>query len=267
MIAANGVMVKFIKKLGSPVQQRIVRKPKHCDRIREIARDLGYRLPVVPHPQPLSDFLQSQLKARPDTYPDLSLTVIKLLGQGEYTVVLPGSKGEGHFGLAVEDYTHSTAPNRRYVDLIMQRLVKAALAKADVPYTKGELAAIAAWCSERDQMGKKVERFMSKIASAMFLENRVGEEFTAIVTGISESGTFVRLKTPPVEGKLMRGAEGLAVGEHVEVRLMSVNPGRGFIDFERRWKPSPIGGPTLSLPRPFSKSRKRLRKFKSRPKR
>ncbi len=233
MIAANGVMVNFLKDKGAPSIQRIVRTPERWPRILDIAHRYGVELPFNPSPRALSDFLDERQKKDPEHFPDLSLTIVKLLGRGEYTVVYPDEKHEGHFGLAVTDYTHSTAPNRRYVDLIIQRLIKSVLARSTFPYRRTELQQIAAWCSERDQFAKKVERFMRKVAAAVLLSGRIGEVFEGIVTGASEKGVYVRLITLPAEGRIVRGEQGLDVGEKLKVRLRALQVERGFIDFER----------------------------------
>jgi exoribonuclease-2 len=232
MIAANGVMVNFLRAKNSPVIQRVVKTPERWERICEIASELGDSLPNRPKAKALSDFLERQHKRDPERFPDLSLAVIKLLGQGEYDVVYPGKKGEGHFGLAVQDYTHSTAPNRRYIDLVVQRLLKAALKKSHAPYSRAELSHIAGWCTDRDQFAKKVERFMRTVAAAMMLLDRVGDEFEGIITGASEKGTYVRLVDPPAEGRVVRRFEGMDVGDKVLVRLVKLSPERGYIDFE-----------------------------------
>ncbi|MBL8013271.1 MAG: RNB domain-containing ribonuclease, partial [Candidatus Omnitrophica bacterium] len=232
MIAANGVMVNFLRAKNSPVIQRVVKTPERWERICELAIELGDGLPSRPKAKALSDFLERQKKRDPERFPDLSLAVIKLLGQGEYDVVYPGKKGEGHFGLAVQDYTHSTAPNRRYIDLIVQRLLKAALKKTRAPYSQAELKHIAGWCTDRDQFAKKVERFMKKVAAAMMLLDRVGDQFEGIVTGASEKGIYVRLVDPPAEGRVTRRFEGMDVGDKVMVRLIKLSPERGYIDFE-----------------------------------
>jgi len=171
--------------------------------------------------------------ADPAHFPDLSLSIVKLLGPGEYAVQKPGASGEGHFGLAVHDYTHSTAPNRRYADLVTQRLVKAALRKAAPPYTEPELTAIAAHCTEREDAARKVERKMRKVAAAVLMQNRIEEVFDAIVTGVTPKGIFARVLKPPVDGRVMRGEQGLRVGEKIRVKLLSTDPQRGFIDFGR----------------------------------
>ncbi|MBP6342997.1 MAG: RNB domain-containing ribonuclease [Candidatus Omnitrophica bacterium] len=248
MIAANGVMVNFLRSKNSPVIQRVVKTPERWERIVEIAIEMGDSLPNRPKAKALSDFLERQRKRDPERFPDLSLAVIKLLGQGEYDVVFPGKKGDGHFGLAVSDYTHSTAPNRRYIDLVVQRLLKAALNKARDPYSRAELSHIAGWCTDRDQFAKKVERFMRKVAAAMMLLDRVGDSFEGIVTGASEKGTYVRLIDPPAEGRVVRRFEGMDVGDKVIVRLIKLSPERGYVDFEgsgeaQAPKPSPDAYP------------------------
>ncbi|MDP2652501.1 MAG: RNB domain-containing ribonuclease [Candidatus Omnitrophota bacterium] len=232
MVAANGVMATFIKQHGYPLIQRVVREPERWPKIREVALALGVKLPRDPDPKALADFLERERQIHPAQFPDLSLTVIKLIGKAEYDFTYPQEKSEGHFGLAVEDYAHSTAPNRRYVDLIVQRILKCVLLKKPLPYTKTELKDIASWCTDRDQAAKKVERFIHKIASAVLLEPRVGEVFEAIVTGATEKGTFVRLLDPPAEGMVVRRFDGMDVGDKVRVKLVKVSPQRGFVDFE-----------------------------------
>jgi exoribonuclease-2 len=232
MVAANGTMVNFLDKKGSLYIQRVVRTPERWERICEVAKNLGTSLPVQPDGHALSEFLAKERKAAPDIFPDLSLTIVKLLGPGEYVFADLRQGKIGHFGLAVQDYTHSTAPNRRYVDLIIQRLLKAVLYGGEEPYNKGELSYIANWCTERDQAAKKVERFMRKVAGAMLLRDRLGETFDAIVTGVSDKGTYVRIEAPPVEGRVIRREKGMDVGEKVKVRLMRLEIERGYIDFE-----------------------------------
>ena len=235
MIAANGTMVKYLDKKGAPYIQRIVQTPERWEKIRAVAEELGETLPLDPDSLALSQFLAKQRQVRPDTFPDLSLTIVKLMGRGEYMATMANAAKIGHFGLAVLDYTHSTAPNRRYVDLIIQRLLKAVLADGPSPYNKGELDQIAHWCTERDTASKKVERFMRKVTGAMLLRDRVGETFDAIVTGVTDKGTYVRLEAPapPVEGRVVRGERGMDVGEKVRVRLMRMFIEKGYIDFER----------------------------------
>ena len=233
MISANVAMAQFLEAKGGPSLRRIVRTPKYWSRIVEIAAELREQLPATPDSRALADFLARRKVADPLHFPDLSLAVVKSLGPGEYAVQLPGEDGEGHFGLAVQDYTHSTAPNRRYADLVTQRLVKAALANKPTPYAEAELRQIAERCTERDSAARKVERKLHKVAAAMLLHDRIGEEFQAIVTGVTEKGTFARIISPPVDGRIMRGEHGLRVGEKVRVRLLSTDPERGFIDFAR----------------------------------
>ena len=233
MIAANVEMAEYLESKGGPSLRRIVRKPKYWDRIVEIAEELGEKLPPAPDSRALADFLQRRKKADPVHFPDLSLAVVKSLGPGEYTVQAPGEESEGHFGLAVQDYTHSTAPNRRYADLITQRLVKAALKSGPVPYDLIQLKQIAAACTDRDNAARKVERKMRKVAAALLLDDKIGQVFDAIVTGVSEKGTFARVIKPPVDGRIMRGERGLRVGDKVRVRLLSTDPERGFIDFAK----------------------------------
>jgi len=233
MIAANSVVARWLQKKGFPTFRRIVRSPERWDKIRALAAGLGATLPATPDAKALSDFLVARRKADPMRFPDLSLSVVKLLGRGEYVVQLPGEAGTGHFGLAVTDYVHSTAPNRRFPDLITQRLVKAALAGERASYDDDELARLATHCTEQEDAANKVERQVRKSAAALLLSPRVGERFDSIVTGANEKGTWVRVLDPPVEGKLVRGSHGLDVGDRVGVRLVSVNVERGFIDFER----------------------------------
>jgi len=233
MIAANGVAARFLASKQSPSLRRVVRVPKHWDRIVELAAERSTSLPKEPDGRALEQFLESAKTSDPLRFPDLSLSVIKLLGAGEYVVETPGGNVAGHFGLAVRDYAHSTAPNRRYPDLITQRLLKAALAGSPRPYTNEELAALARHCTEAEDAAKKVERQVTKSAAAILLQSRIGERFDAIVTGASEKGTWVRLTQPPIEGRLERGFQGLAVGMGVRVKLIHTDVERGFIDFAR----------------------------------
>ncbi len=233
MIAANGITARYLTAGNFPSLRRVVREPKRWDRIVEIAGDRGFRLPPQPDPKALDGFLIKEKAADPLRFPDLSLAVIKLLGAGEYLAELPGDTAPGHFGLAVKDYAHSTAPNRRYPDLITQRLLKAALAGDPWPYSKAELDALAKSCTEEEDAADKVERQVEKSAAALLLESRINEQFDAIVTGASEKGTWVRLLPMPVEGKLVHGFDGLDVGERVRVQLVSVDVERGFIDFKK----------------------------------
>jgi exoribonuclease-2 len=233
MIAANVAMAKFLEVKGGPTLRRVVRTPKYWSRIVEIAAEDGEQLPAQPDSRALAEFLARRKVADPLHFPDLSLAIVKSLGPGEYAVQSPGEVEQGHFGLAVQDYTHSTAPNRRFADLITQRLVKASLEGKGVPYTVAELEQIAAHCTERDASARKVERKMRKVAAALLLKDRIGDEFNAIVTGVTPKGTFARVIAPPVDGRVMRGEQGLHVGEKVRVRLLSTEPERGFIDFAR----------------------------------
>src|SRR2546423_8621104 len=236
MIAANVAMAQFLTAKGALSLRRVVRTPEHWPRIVEVANELGEQLPAQPDSRALAAFLARRKTADPKHFPDLSLSIIKLLGPGEYVVKTPGTSGEQsiHFGLAVHDYTHSTAPNRRYADLVSQRLVKAVLRKRAGPYTEAELAAIAAHCTEREDAARKVERKMRKVGAAVLMQNRIGEVFDAIVTGVSSRGTYARLIKPPVDGRIMRGEQGLRVGEKISVKLLGTDPQRGFIDFGTR---------------------------------
>lgn len=233
MIAANGVTARYLASKESPSLRRVVRTPKRWDRIVVLARERGSTLPKEPDAAALEQFLASAKAADPLHFPDLSLSVIKLLGPGEYVAQLPGDRVVGHFGLAVKDYAHSTAPNRRYPDLITQRLLKAAMAGRARPYENDELVALAKHCTEEEDAAKKVERQVTKSAAAMLLESRIGEQFDSVVTGASDKGTWVRLLHPPVEGRLERGSEGLDVGHRIRVRLIRTDVERGYIDFER----------------------------------
>jgi exoribonuclease-2 len=233
MIAANGVTVRYLNSKMFPSVRRIVRIPKRWDRIVEIAAENGFRLPATPNSKALDQFLVKQKNADPLGFPDLSLSVIKLLGSGEYMAEFPGETAEGHFGLAVKDYTHSTAPNRRYPDLITQRLLKAAMVGHPVPYEKDELTSLATHCTEEEDAVKKVERRVEKSAAAMLLESRIGEQFDCIVTGAAAKGTWVRLFHPAIEGRLIQGFEGADVGHRMRVQLVHTDVERGFIDFRR----------------------------------
>ena len=233
MIAANGVTARFLSSRGFSSLRRVVRSPERWLRIVEVARELGERLPPEPDSKALSDFLARRRKADPDRFPDLSLVIVKLMGAGEYIVERPNRPSVGHFGLAVRDYTHSTAPNRRYPDLITQRLLKAALAGAPAPYHEDELEDLARHCTEQEDNADKVERQVRKSAGAILLQNRIDQFFDAIVTGASEKGTWVRIFDPPVEGKLVHGFEGLKVGKKIRVKLIMTDVERGFIDFVR----------------------------------
>jgi VacB/RNase II family 3'-5' exoribonuclease len=233
MIAANGVVARTLEQKQIASIRRVVRTPKRWDRIVALAGEMGTKLPDAPDSKALNDFLCAQKEADPDHFPDLSLAIVKLLGPGEYVLEKPGAPAEGHFGLAVEDYTHSTAPNRRYPDLVTQRLLKAMVAGRPSPYTDEELAAIAANCNAKAAAERKVEREMQKRIAAVALQNRVGEKFRAIVTGVNEHGSFVRTLAPRVDGMLVQGQHGVDVGDKLSVKLVRTDPGRGFIDFAR----------------------------------
>jgi exoribonuclease-2 len=233
MVAANVAMAQYLKEKGSLSIRRVVRTPKRWDRIQAIAAGLGVKLPSAPDPRALAEFLEQREAADPVHFPDLSISIVKLLGPGEYMVEPSGAEQEGHFGLAVHDYTHSTAPNRRYADLVTQRLLKTTYGSLSSPYSEAELDAIAAHCTEREDAARKVERLMRKVVAADLLSRRIGEVFNGIVTGASPKGTYARLLNFPAEGKVIRGAQGIDVGDKVRVRLVSVDIPHGFIDFER----------------------------------
>jgi exoribonuclease-2 len=234
MIAANGVTARYLSSRKFPSLRRVVRTPKRWERIVEIAQEHGFKLPSNPDSRALEDFLMKEKTADPLRFPDLSLSIIKLMGAGEYIADSPGDTApSGHFGLAVRDYTHSTAPNRRYPDLITQRLLKAAMAQHPVPYEKGDLEALGKHCTEEEDAANKVERQVEKSAAAILLEPRIGDRFDAIVTGAGPKGTWVRLLHPPIEGKLVHGFEGIDVGDRIRVQLIRTDVERGFIDFKR----------------------------------
>ncbi len=233
MIAANGVTARYLATKRFPSVRRVLRSPERWGRIVELAAQMHEALPAEPDAAALERFLAKRRPADPAGFPDLSLAVVKLLGSGEYQVEAPGGSAPGHFGLAVPDYTHSTAPNRRYPDIITQRLLKAAIAAQPVPYSTEELAALARHCTEQEDNAKKVERQVRKSAAALLLEPRVGQEFDGVVTGASDKGTWVRVVQPPAEGKVVQGVQGLDVGDRVRVKLVATNVERGFIDFAR----------------------------------
>jgi VacB/RNase II family 3'-5' exoribonuclease len=233
MIGANGVVARYLSSNKFPSICRVVRTPKRWSRIVDIAEERKFRLPEIPDSKALEEFLVKEKAEDPLRFPDLSLAVIKLLGSGEYIAELPERDAPGHFGLAVKDYVHSTAPNRRYPDLVTQRLLKAALEGKPVPYSEAKLDDLAAHCTEAEDAAKKVERQVGKSAAAFLLKSRIGEQFDSIVTGAAAKGTWVRLLTIPVEGKVVSGFEGLDVGDRTRVQLISVNVQRGFIDFKR----------------------------------
>lgn len=231
MIGANVEMAEFLELNGSPSIRRVVKTPERWSRIRDLAAEYGTTLPDTPDNRSLSDFLAERRAADPDHFPDLSLAVVKLMGSGEYVVKQPGVEVSGHFGLGIRDYAHSTAPNRRFPDMVVQRLVKAKLDNEPAPYSMEELEAIAAHCNDREKAARKVERKMRKIVAASVMQKRVGESFDAIVTGATDKGTFARILRPPVDGRIVRGERETEVGDKVRVRLLSANPKNGFIDF------------------------------------
>jgi VacB/RNase II family 3'-5' exoribonuclease len=231
MVAANEAIAKTFEEKGVSSIRRVVSKPARWERIVELARRVGGVLPTQPDVKALNEFLLKRKQQDPDRYADLSLSVIKLLGPGEYKLQRPGDDDGGHFSLAAHDYTHSTAPNRRFADLVTQRILKALWAGAIAPYTDDELNTIAAHCTEREDAARKVERTMQKRIAAVAMAGKVGQTFLAIATGVSEKGTFVRVVDPPMEGRLMVGTDGVDVGDRLEVRLTHTDPARGFIDF------------------------------------
>jgi exoribonuclease-2 len=233
MIAANGVTARYLSANKFPSIRRVVRTPKRWERIVEIAAEHKYILPESPNSKALEEFLINQKTADPLRFPDLSLAVIKLLGPGEYVAEQPDGNIPGHFGLAVKDYAHSTAPNRRYPDLLTQRLLKAALEDQPLPYPIDELNALATHCTEAEDAANKVERQVEKSAAALLLESRIGEQFESIVTGAADKGTWVRLLSVPVEGKLIHGFDGVDIGDRIRVQLIDVDVDKGFIDFQR----------------------------------
>lgn len=233
MIAANGVTARYLSTRKFPSIRRVVRTPKRWERIVEIANEHGSMLPDKPDSKALEEFLIKEKATDPLRFPDLSLAVIKLLGNGEYIAELPEGNAPGHFGLAVKDYAHSTAPNRRYPDLLTQRLLKAALVNQPIPYKIDQLDDLAAHCTAAEDAATKVERQVEKSAAALLLESRIGEQFDSIVTGASEKGTWVRLLSLPVEGKLMQGFDGIDTGDRICVQLIDTNVERGYIDFKK----------------------------------
>jgi VacB/RNase II family 3'-5' exoribonuclease len=233
MIGANGVAARFLDSRKYACIRRVVRTPKRWSRIVETALGYGHTLPSQPDPRALSKFLTERRKADPVRFPDLSLTIVKLMGAGEYVLDLPGQDPIGHFGLAVRDYAHSTAPNRRYPDLIIQRLLKAAVEVNPSPYGEDELSWLAEHCTRQENAADKVERRVRKSACALLISGRIGEHFEAIVTGASPKGTWARVLHPPVEGKVVHGYEGLDVGDRLRVKLIEVDVEKGYIDFVR----------------------------------
>lgn len=234
MVAANGVTARYLEGHGLPSLRRVLRSPERWERIVEVAEGFAEQLPPAPDAAALDAFLAKRRAVDPIGFPDLSLTIVKLMGRGEYEVEVPGRPGSGHFGLAVADYTHSTAPNRRFPDLITQRLLKAALAGTPPPYTLEELEALAHHCTEQENNANKVERRVRKSAAALLLQSRIGQRFDGIATGAADKGTWVRVFHPPVEGRVVQGFSGLDVGDQVQVELVATDVERGFIDFARR---------------------------------
>lgn len=233
MIAANGATASYLESKKFPSLRRVLKSPERWDRIAQIASDLGDRLPDQPDAVALEAFLARRRKADPENFADISLAVVKLIGSGEYALDPAGAEAPGHFGLAVKDYTHSTAPNRRFPDLITQRLLKAAMAGAPQPYTNQELEELAQHCTQQEDAATKVERRVRKSAAALLLSGKIGEQFDGIVTGASQKGTWVRIFKPPAEGRVERGFKGLDVGDRVHVKLVNTDVERGFIDFVR----------------------------------
>jgi len=231
MIAANEVMARTLRAAGVSSIRRVVKAPERWPRMVELARQCGDALPPEPDSGALNAFLMRRKQADPVHYADLSLAMLKLMGPGEYVLLRPGDPEEGHFGLAAHDYTHSTAPNRRFADLLTQRLLKALPGK---PYADEELDGIARNCTLREDAARKVRRNMDKRMAAAALHDRVGQSFQAVVTGVTPKGVFVRVLGPPVEGRLMRGEQGLDVGDRLSVKLLATDPQRGFIDFGRQ---------------------------------
>jgi exoribonuclease-2 len=233
MIGSNQVMASTLQQAGVSSIRRVVKKPERWPRIVDLAAGYGDKLPPEPDAGALNAFLLRRKQADPVHYADVSLSVLKLMGSGEYVLARAGDSDSGHFALAAQDYTHSTAPNRRYADLVTQRLIKAVLAKQGAPYTDDQLEAIATRCTQKEDAARKVQRDMYKRISAVALAKHVGQSYAGVVTGVSQKGVFVRVLNPPVEGRLMRGEQGLDVGDRVNVKLLGVNPERGFIDFGR----------------------------------
>jgi VacB/RNase II family 3'-5' exoribonuclease len=231
MIAANGVTARYLERKGLPSLRRVLKTPKRWERIVALAAESGERLPLTPDAGALDEFLTRRRAVDPLHFPDVSLSVVKLLGSGEYALEVPGQPSAAHFGLAVKDYTHSTAPNRRFPDLVTQRLLKAALGGQASPYTQDELATLARHCTDQEDNAAKVERQVRKSAAALLLASRIGARFDAIVTGASEKGTWVRIAGPAAEGRVVRRFEGLDVGDRVRVELVHTDVARGFIDF------------------------------------
>jgi VacB/RNase II family 3'-5' exoribonuclease len=233
MIASNGITARYLAQKNSPSLRRVVRTPKRWDRIVEMAAEHDFSLPEEADSKALSQYLAFVKQKFPQQYGDLSLSVLKLLGSGEYIVQAPGEAPQGHFGLAVKDYAHSTAPNRRYPDLITHRLLKSAMNGGTIPYPMEQLETIARHCTLKEDDARKVERQVEKTAQAIIMESRIGEEFDAIISGAAPKGTWIRILNPHLEGKLVKGCDGLKVGQQLKVRLIGVDVEAGFIDFEK----------------------------------
>jgi exoribonuclease R len=233
MIAANGVTARFLQARGFATLRRVVRSPERWDRLELLAAQFGDHLPSEPDSRALAGFLTRRRQADPLRFPDLSLAVVKLMGAGQYAVELPGQEPTGHFGLAARDYVHSTAPNRRYPDLVTQRQLQAALTGAPAPYAVPELELLAAHCTAQEDAANSVERQVRKSAAALLFAPKVGEVFEALVTGVTRKGTWLRVLKPPIEGRLVQGEEGADVGDAVLARLVSVDVMKGHIDFAR----------------------------------
>jgi exoribonuclease-2 len=231
MIAGNGVTARYLAAKGMPVLRRVLRTPERWNRITAVAEGFGDKLPPAPDAKALNEFLMQRRAADPSRFPDLSLTIVKLLGRGEYVLERPGEQIEGHFGLAITDYTHSTAPNRRFPDLITQRLLKAALTGGEPAYGEPELAELASHCTVQEDNAAKVERSVRKSAAALLLSGHEGRRFDAIVTGAAPKGTWVRISAPTTEGRVVKGFDGMQVGDRVRVQLVHTDVERGFIDF------------------------------------
>jgi exoribonuclease-2 len=258
MISANGVTARYLTSKGFPTFRRVLQAPARWERIVALAEELGEQLPPRPDNAALEAFLERRQEVDPLRFPDLSLSVVKLMGSGEYAVELPGDQPIGHFGLAVRDYTHSTAPNRRFPDLITQRLLKAAIAGDPLPYSIAELHELARHCTEQEDDANRIERQVRKSAAALLLESSIGQRFDAIVTGASDKGTWVRIVEPPVEGKVVRGQERFDVGDRVRVKLLEVDVEHGFIDFVG------VGRKSWRVPQRTRTPREKRRKGRSR---
>ena len=233
MVAANGVMARALSDAGVSSIRRVVKTPARWPRIVELAAQYGEKLPAEPDSGALNLFLQQRKTKDPDHYADLSLAVVKLMGPGEYVLIRKGEADPGHFALAAHDYTHSTAPNRRFADTVTQRLIKSVLGRQPCPYPDPQLDAIAKNCTLKEDAARKVERAMSKRIAAVALQHRIGDTFNAVVTGAGPKGVFVRALGPPVEGMLIRGQQGADVGDRLRVQLVSTDPRRGYIDFAK----------------------------------